>query len=78
MRPSAANTSSVSLTDGRVIFFSYGVAVAAIIPGVGRVKDETHYSVTTSKHVNGAVGKDARAVSPEEFARLIAPIAVRG
>lgn len=71
------NTSKVSLTDGREVLLSYGVAVAVFIPCRGYLRTEEYHSATTSKHANAYAGRDSPKVSPVEFAALIAPVAVR-
>lgn len=67
------NTSRIKFTDGREILLSYGVPVAAFIPGRGYVKTERKYSVTTSKHANGYAGRDTAAIDHAEFTALVAP-----
>ena len=74
----ADNSSIVSLTDGRRVCFSYGVAVAAFVPGRGYLKTDEYHSTTTSKHANAFAGKESPKVPAAEFADLIAPIAVDG
>jgi hypothetical protein len=69
----AANTYTVSLADGRQVCFSYGVPVAAFIPGQGYVKTSDRFSVTTSRHANGFAGRQATELQPAAFAALIAP-----
>ena len=39
--------------------FSYGTLCAAFVSGVGFVKSDRKYSVTTSRHVNGWAGRVA-------------------
>lgn len=68
------NTHTVQLNDGREVCFSYGVPVAAFIPGTGYVKTAERYSVTTSKHANGYAGKDAKTLPDAEFRQLILPV----
>lgn len=75
-----ANISTVNLADGRVVLFSYGVAVAAFLPHgtaldyAGYVALDHAFSVTTSKHVNQFTERRAVRVSPTRFAELIAPL----
>jgi len=54
---------------------SYGVPVAAFVPGRGHIKTDKKYSVTTSRHANAFAGVRAVVVSHEEFLSLISPIA---
>lgn len=70
----SANTSTVSLNDGREVCFSYGVPVAAFIPGRGYIRRDESFSVTTSKHANGYAGKDSPKVPVAEFLVLISPV----
>ena len=51
-----SNTYTITLDDGREVCLSYGVPVAAFIPGRGYVRSATHYSVTSSRHANGYAG----------------------
>lgn len=74
---SSSNRSIVKLADGREVCLSYGVPVAAFIPGRGYVKTATRYSVTTSKHANQFAGKAATEVPATEFASLVAPLEVK-
>ena len=68
------NSNQVALTDGRVICLSYGVPVAAFIPGKGYVKTSRKFSVTTSKHANSFAGDRATVLDDAEFCKLIEPI----
>jgi len=43
-------------------FFSYGTLCAAFVSGSGFLKSDRKYSVTTSRHVNGWVGRPACTV----------------
>lgn len=47
-----ANVTIVNLNDGRSVCLSYGVPVAAFIPGRGCFVTERRWSVTTSRHAN--------------------------
>lgn len=71
---SQANTSTMELTDGREVHFSYGVPVAAFIPGKGYIKTDRKFSMTTSRHANAYAGKSAPEVPDAEFCTLIAPV----
>lgn len=55
LKPISANQTEITLPDGKVVLFSYQTAVAAFIPGRGAIITETHYSRTTTKHINQAV-----------------------
>lgn len=68
------NTVVIELNDGREVLTSYGVPVAAFIPGRGYLRTDARYSVTTSKHMNAWAGKDAPSVPDAEFMVLIAPV----
>lgn len=71
-----SNSTVVALSDGRCVCLSYGVPVAAFVPGQGYVKTATKYSVTTSKHANAYAGKDATVLAADDFAKAIAPLKV--
>jgi hypothetical protein len=71
------NVSTVKLADGREVCLSYGVPVAAFIPGRGFVRTSERHSVTTSKHANAFAGRESPQVPPQEFAALIAPVVAR-
>ena len=73
----ADNTFVVHLVDGRGIFFSYGVAVAAFLPGSGYVRSEESHSVTSSKHANAFAGKSSVVLSAAAFASAISPVVAR-
>jgi len=73
----SANTSKINLSDGREVFLSYGVPVAAFVPGRGYVRSAEYHSVTTSKHANAYAGKDSPKIDPEVFAMMIDPVVAR-
>lgn len=73
----SSNVSTVRLADGREVCLSYGVPVAAFVPGRGYVRSAERHSVTSSRHANGYAGKGAPEVAADEFARLIAPVVAR-
>lgn len=75
MALNAAACYVVTLTDGRQVCLSYGVPVAAHIPGRGYVRTDERYSVTTSKHANAFAGKDSAVLPETEFRALVSPIA---
>ena len=64
----------VKLDDGREVCLSYGVPVAAFIPGRGYVKTARKYSVTTSRHANSYAGDAATVLPDAEFAKLVSPL----
>jgi hypothetical protein len=68
------NCSTVALADGREVFMSYGVIVAAFVPGRGYLQTDEHYSQTTTKHIKGYVRKAGRVVPDSELRELVAPI----
>lgn len=70
----SANTSVVRLNDGREVCLSYGVPVAAFVPGLSYIRTDKRYSVTTSKHAN-AYARDGKVLPDAEFRAAIAPIA---
>ena len=77
MMKSTANTATVQFTDGREVLLSYGVPVAAFVPGLGYVKTERFYSRTTSRHVNDYAGKGVTVIAADAWAELVQPLQVR-
>jgi hypothetical protein len=73
-RPSKANVMTVTLESGVEVCLSYGVPVAAFVPGRGFVKTDRHYSRTTSKHANQYARQDAKVLDDATFRALVAPI----
>ena len=51
-----SNQTVISYKDGLSVLFSYKTPVAAFVPGRGYVKSSSHYSKTTSRHVNSWIG----------------------
>lgn len=41
---------------GLSVLLSYGVPVACHVPGFGYYRTDTHYSTTTSRHINAWMG----------------------
>ena len=83
----STHTAIIRLSDGREVFTSYGVIVAAFIPAdyepmhwpggnriAGYVKTATRYSVTTSRHANQYAGKDAEIIPQDVLEALCAPV----
>jgi hypothetical protein len=70
------NVSLVKLADGREVCLSYGVPVAAFVPGRGFVRTDRKYSVTTSRHANQYTEGRGAVVPAVEFAALVAPVEV--
>jgi hypothetical protein len=70
------NQTTIKLDDGREVCLSYGVPVAAFLPGRGYVRTKARYSVTTSKHMNSFAGKDSPELDAEEFKAAVAPVRV--
>lgn len=73
----STHTSEVGLDDGRIVCLSYGVIVAAFLPGKGWRRTDARYSVTTSKHMNQFAGKDAPEMPHKELVEACAPIQSR-
>lgn len=73
----SANVQIVKLDDGREVCLSYGVIVAAFIPGRGYLRTDARFSVTTSKHMNQFAGKERPEVPHAELVALCAPIESR-
>ena len=65
------NRQIVKFSDGREVCQSYGVSVAAFIPGKGYVKTARKYSVTTSRHANSYAGDRATILEDAAFRALI-------
>lgn len=57
LNPVGSNQTEVEKADGTTILYSYQTPVAAFVPGKGALCSSKKYSVTTSKHVNQAVGR---------------------
>lgn len=71
LHPIASNMNEL-IIDGANILFSYNTPVAAHIAGRGYVKTKTHYSATTSRHINKWLGGvDAEVVDQSEIDGLV-------
>jgi hypothetical protein len=55
--PAGNNMTELESVDGTTVLFSYTTPVAAFAPGVGFIKTEEFFSVTTTKHINKWIGK---------------------
>ena len=55
LTPIASNMTEVETKDARILF-SYRTPVAAYVYGVGYVKTDKWWSVTTSRHINKWIG----------------------
>ena len=60
LTPIATNMTEIE-TDSARVLFSYKTPVAAYVYGVGYIKTDKFWSVTTSRHINKWIGsKDVR------------------
>ena len=71
------NQTIVKLSDGREVCLSYGVPVAAFVPGRGYIKTARKYSVTSSRHANSFAGDRAEVLEDHAFCELVAPVATK-
>lgn len=62
-----SNQTQISLDNGTEIFFSYNTPVAAFVPGIGYVKTEKKWSVTTSKHITMWIGRKDAPTYPQSY-----------
>jgi hypothetical protein len=66
------NTSVITLSNGTRVMFSYDTPVAAYVPGIGYMRTATHFSKTTSKHINEWLsGAEHTVVQQQEIERLL-------
>ena len=73
-----ANRTEVLYSNGVRLLISYATPVAAVIPGVGAVKTEKRYSVTTSKHIGQWFPQGARSITEVTQAYLDEIAATQG
>ena len=59
LRKAGHNMTELSLADGTDVLFSYETPVAAFVPERGYIRTETHYSATTTRHINKWLGGHA-------------------
>ena len=64
LKPIKSNMTELQIGD-KTVLFSYETPVAYNQEGVGFFRTETHYSVTTSKHINQWL-KGAKAQEVEQ------------
>ena len=66
-----SNQTEVSLDNKRVLF-SYNTPVAAWVSGIGYIRTDKKFSVTTSKHITlWLAGNTARTVPQSEIEALL-------
>lgn len=53
--------------NGHEVLFSYETPVAAYVYDRGYVRTDTHYSPTTTRHINKWLGTIVADVVPQEF-----------
>jgi hypothetical protein len=74
---SSTHCTQITLTDGREVCLSYGVPVAAFIPGTGYVRTNRKYSMTTSRHANQYCDqREVTTLEDDAFMALVAPVTV--
>lgn len=74
MKTKSANVQVVRLSGDRQVCLSYGVPVAAYLPGRGYVKTDRRYSVTTSRHANDFAGRDAPSIPDAELRAAVSEV----
>ncbi len=52
----------IERSDGSSVLYSYRTPVAAFVPGLGYMRTEEYFSVTTSRHANEFAGSDSPKV----------------
>ena len=72
LRQLTLSSTEVRLADGTCVLFSYKTPVAALVPGKGWIKTSTHYSRTTSKHINQWIQAPATEVDQWDIDALVA------
>ena len=70
LTPIASNMTEIE-TDSARVLFSYRTPVAAYVFGVGYIKTDQFWSVTTSRHINKWGAKDGREVSQAYLDNLV-------
>ena len=71
LTPIASNMTEIETDDARILF-SYRTPVAAYVYGVGYVKTDKWWSVTTSRHINKWIGNcTTREVSQTYLDNLV-------
>ena len=71
LTPIASNMTEVETSEARILF-SYRTPVAAYVYGVGYVKTDKWWSVTTSRHINKWIDKcTVREVSQTYLDNLV-------
>ena len=71
LTPIASNMTEIETDDARILF-SYRTPVAAYVFGVGYVKTDKWWSVTTSRHINKWIGNcTTREVSQTYLDNLV-------
>lgn len=74
----SCHMSIVTLDDGRIVCLSYSTPVAAHIPGVGYVRTDRKYSVTSSRHANQfCQGEPCQTIPHDRFLDLVSPVSAR-
>ena len=77
LTPIASNMTEVE-TDSARVLFSYRTPVAAYVYGVGYVKTDKWWSVTTSRHINKWLdGGTAKEVSQTYLDKLVQGVIIR-
>ena len=71
LTPLASNMTEIETDDARILF-SYRTPVAAYVFGVGYVKTDKWWSVTTSRHINKWIdGVTVKEVSQTFLDKLV-------
>lgn len=70
-RTIGSNQTEIEKGDGTLILVSYETPVAAVLPNGDALRTNRFYSVTTSRHINKWLGRQAKGevveVSPEKI-----------
>lgn len=67
-----SNQTEIQTASGNRVLYSYSTPVAAYVVGRGYIRTATHYSATTSKHINKWLdGAKAETVKQSEIDALL-------
>jgi len=65
-----SNQTEIERRGGVVVLYSYSTPVAAFVPGRGALCTKQHYSTTTTRHINAAVGRWGATMHETEQAEI--------
>lgn len=74
LNPVKENVTELHVNDRLTVLFSYKTPVAAWVSGLGYVRTDKFWSVTTSRHINQWIGGSPAELRPQAYLETLTDV----